>query len=130
LPRAKRAIGWKRREAKKASTVTEEERERILVAFGRRCGYCRIIWASEWDHRVPIARGGKDVASNLVPVCPACNQKKGTQTWPVPKGHPFAQPLEPAKPTNLCEQCGEAPKMAGIHLCEECAAADDTGDGE
>lgn len=96
LPRPKRALGWRRRAAKAESTATPDARELILVAFSRRCAYCRTRMASEWDHRIPITRGGKDEPANLVPACYVCNREKGTQTWALPLGHPFA--VYPAGP--------------------------------
>jgi len=37
--------------------------------------------ATEWDHLVPIARGGSALdPANLVPSCRACNRRRGAIT--------------------------------------------------
>lgn len=52
----------------------------LRVAFhGWRCWYCRAELTPATltkDHRQPIARGGSNWPSNLVPACAACNGRK------------------------------------------------------
>lgn len=43
------------------------------------CAYCRKACAVTIDHVVPIARGGKDEPSNVVPCCRFCNTSKGAR---------------------------------------------------
>lgn len=88
--RRRKPLGWKRRKAMAESTAGPMERSQIAAAFGGRCGYCRERSAQHWDHRVPIAKGGKDEPANLVPACAKCNYKKGQAVWPMPEGHPYA----------------------------------------
>jgi len=55
-------------------------RLRILKRDRYRCFYCRQpLLPGDWtlDHVVPIARGGSDLASNLVACCARCNWAKG-----------------------------------------------------
>jgi 5-methylcytosine-specific restriction endonuclease McrA len=43
------------------------------------CYYCRGKFKTDeltMDHLIPIARGGKSVAGNVVPACKDCNTKK------------------------------------------------------
>ena len=49
--------------------------ELLLEQFDRRCAYCSAA-ATTWDHIVPVARGGKTEAGNIVPACPSCNSSK------------------------------------------------------
>lgn len=47
---------------------------------GRRCVYCAVPLDYEnatLDHVYPVAKGGIDVAGNLVSACNACNRLKG-----------------------------------------------------
>ena len=58
----------------------DEFRARILKRDRHRCFYCRQpLLPGDWtlDHVVPIARGGSDLASNLVACCARCNWAKG-----------------------------------------------------
>jgi len=60
-------------------------RARILRRDRHRCFYCRQpLLPGEWtlDHVVPIARGGSDLASNLVACCTRCNWAKGHSPAP------------------------------------------------
>jgi 5-methylcytosine-specific restriction endonuclease McrA len=56
----------------------------------RRCAYCRRRIARRLrtiDHQVPISRGGRHTAGNLVMACRDCNGRKGNLTaWEF--GHP------------------------------------------
>lgn len=60
---------------------------------GHACAYCGGD-AEHWDHVIPRAQGGLDVASNLVPACEPCNLSKAARTpeqWWTAKhpGKPF-----------------------------------------
>lgn len=47
---------------------------------GRRCVYCGTPLDYEiatLDHVHPLAKGGTDVAGNIVAACPGCNRGKG-----------------------------------------------------
>ncbi len=62
--------------------------EYLLEKFGRQCVYCKKTNAPlERDHVLPKSRGGPTRASNLVPACHPCNQKKGNRTA-AEFGHP------------------------------------------
>jgi 5-methylcytosine-specific restriction endonuclease McrA len=88
--RRKKPLGAKRRAAKARGTVDEYQLEEIINAYSGRCAYCGKARAEEWDHLVPIAKGGEHEAANLFPSCARCNRQKGTSThWEVPDGHPF-----------------------------------------
>lgn len=45
-------------------------------SLGGRCYYCRVAYAEDIDHVVPIARGGDSRLGNLVPACWLCNTSK------------------------------------------------------
>jgi 5-methylcytosine-specific restriction protein A len=47
------------------------------------CYYCHIAISREqvtMDHVVPISRGGRSTAGNLVPACKSCNENKRSLT--------------------------------------------------
>lgn len=51
----------------------------VLDAFDGECAYCSNPF-EHWDHQLPIARGGADCMTNLVPACAPCNLSKGSKT--------------------------------------------------
>lgn len=58
--------------------VTPRDRARALARSGGRCVYCADNLGDrvEWDHVVPISRGGSEGIGNLVPSCRDCNRSK------------------------------------------------------
>lgn len=59
--------------------VSRRARFRVLRRGRFRCHYCGASAADvalEIDHVVPVARGGTNAESNLVPACLACNRGK------------------------------------------------------
>ncbi len=89
----RKTLGWKRTAAKAESTVDEFQREEILRYYGGTCAYCERDPGREWDHIVPIARGGKDEPGNIVPACQRCNRVKGKLRRQPRRRHPFMGPL-------------------------------------
>lgn len=72
------------RRARKAGAPGAEYTTTSLVAsrmemFAGRCFYC-FDTADTMDHRIPLARGGAHLPSNLVPACRSCNSRKHTKT--------------------------------------------------
>lgn len=58
--------------------VTSDERAKVLLANGGLCLYCNEAPASEVDHVLPLARGGRHAIGNLAPSCGPCNRSKGS----------------------------------------------------
>ena len=62
-------------------------REEMWKAQGKRCFYCRKLITLEeatFDHRIPVAKGGKDGQYNMVIACERCNKQKATSIWERP----------------------------------------------
>lgn len=53
-------------------------RAEVFARWGGTCAYCDAP-AEHLDHIKPIARGGRDVESNVIPACAPCNYSKGDQ---------------------------------------------------
>lgn len=51
-------------------------------ALGRSTEIIRFSEGIHVDHLIPIARGGRDVLSNLVLACVSCNLERGAQPAP------------------------------------------------
>lgn len=61
--------------------LTLREWRQILEVFGHRCAYClKPLVRATKDHVDPIARGGRNVADNVVPACGSCNSRKSART--------------------------------------------------
>jgi 5-methylcytosine-specific restriction endonuclease McrA len=62
--------------ASKRASGPRQKAMRAAYVIGRDCVICGDP-AQELDHIRPIAAGGTDRASNLQPLCRACNRTKG-----------------------------------------------------
>jgi len=58
------------------SRVSLTERREILLRANGECAYCGTAGPLTLDHYFPLALGGLDVASNLIPACLSCNSQK------------------------------------------------------
>ena len=61
-------------------SCTVEQWESRLEYYGGKCIYCGSSERIEAEHRIPLARGGTNFASNLIPACRTCNARKATMT--------------------------------------------------
>ncbi|QDU41501.1 CRISPR-associated endonuclease Cas9 [Maioricimonas rarisocia] len=61
----------------KPSTILRENK--LLVLHGEQCVYCGISGQFEWEHIIPLSRGGPDTIDNLVRACGQCNRSKGAR---------------------------------------------------
>ena len=79
------ALTRSRRRAAVSYKVSQRDHRRLLARFGHKCAYCCIDlgpWGRahpnslQWDHVVPLSRGGADGPGNIVPSCRKCNASK------------------------------------------------------
>lgn len=75
----------KRRAQKYANTpisemLTSTEWLAILALADGHCAYCDKEAKLTLDHVVPLSKGGKHSAGNVVPACKHCNSSKGNTT--------------------------------------------------
>jgi hypothetical protein len=81
-----------------------------------RCFYCgEKSYSLERDHAIPIDRGGKDHASNIVPACKSCNRSKGTMT---PEEFE-AYLCRKAKTKTVADMPPPRPGFKVCHTCQE-----------
>jgi hypothetical protein len=59
----------------------QDLREDVFQRHGRACLYCSATENMAVDHIQPIALGGSNHISNLVPACRSCNSAKGDKDW-------------------------------------------------
>lgn len=55
---------------------TSRDWRRMCARSGGRCFYCGHLAPLTMDHVIPITRGGRHSAGNLVPACARCNSSK------------------------------------------------------
>lgn len=69
------------RKAQNGGTMTVAEWKQILEACSSKCYWCQREYKRlTQDHVVPISRGGRHEASNVVPSCKSCNSSKRDKT--------------------------------------------------
>lgn len=62
-------------------------RKEIIEHFSKACAECGIIHPYLHLHHItPVRLGGKDVAENLIPLCPQCHSKQTVKDWELEKG--------------------------------------------
>lgn len=71
---------WHSRRGAEGAGFTSAEWEALLVAQHHRCAYCGAVSQLHADHRVPIARGGRNEIANILPACGPCNRRKHTRS--------------------------------------------------
>jgi len=84
----KRAARSEREQAARVPgyVITDELLRQKLRHWGRRCHECSRPLESvhvSWDHVKPLHKQGLHLLSNLRPMCPSCNSRKGAK-WPYP----------------------------------------------
>lgn len=68
--------------------ISERSLNRLLIRNNGRCHYCGCVLtvggsstdSLNWDHIIPISRGGSHGEGNLAPSCRSCNLSKHTKT--------------------------------------------------
>jgi 5-methylcytosine-specific restriction endonuclease McrA len=80
-PQGKAAVRHQNSRRKAGFILWEHQDEiRAMKIYKNRCGYCgdKINYRTvEYDHLVPISKGGQTVPSNMVPSCVTCNRGVG-----------------------------------------------------
>jgi hypothetical protein len=61
----------------KMSSILRENK--LLVNADKKCTYCGCEAPLQWEHIIPLSRGGPDHIDNLVLSCRTCNLSKGTK---------------------------------------------------
>lgn len=63
-----------------SGTHTKAQRTYLRATYLGRCAYCFDSNATDFDHVVPLARGGANDIANIVPACEQCNASKGAKS--------------------------------------------------
>lgn len=80
-------LNW-RTKKKNIGQVSVADLLSLWASSKHRCAYCtaplslqvNAISKVQWDHVIPVSRGGLNIKSNLAPACRACNSQKETLT--------------------------------------------------
>ena len=82
------ALTRARRRARESFKITRRDHRRLLERYRHSCAYCGIglaPWGREvpnslqWDHVLPLAKGGRDSVGNILPTCRSCNSAKSAK---------------------------------------------------
>jgi 5-methylcytosine-specific restriction endonuclease McrA len=82
-PEKRRANEARRRALKRATSVGPVDYVAIVYKFGLNCHLCRqpIAWSDlEFDHVIPLSKGGSHTQSNIKPAHRTCNRRKYNKT--------------------------------------------------
>lgn len=73
--------------------ITSEQLESKWHFWGGKCWMCKNN-AAQWDHVIPVSKGGAHCLANLRPSCKPCNQRKGAKWFGVYKLSTFVSGSE------------------------------------
>jgi 5-methylcytosine-specific restriction endonuclease McrA len=59
---------------------TKTVRDAVYKRDGGRCVECRVTRDLQYDHIIPLSRGGNDSIENTQLLCARCNMKKGNRS--------------------------------------------------
>lgn len=69
--------------SKKNKSARGRRLREVIARWGNRCFYCGYPFErggkATLDHYWPLAKGGADDATNIVPACETCNKGKGCE---------------------------------------------------
>ena len=57
--------------------ITKEVRNAVWIRDGGRCMECAALDYLEFDHLIPVAKGGSNTVNNIQLLCRRCNGSKG-----------------------------------------------------
>ena len=63
-------------EEERSRHIPRDVRQRVWTRYGGRCAECSSIDYLEYDHIIPVARGGSNADANVQLLCRRCNLKK------------------------------------------------------
>lgn len=72
-----------RRRARKAGatgSVSSEDMAVLASLWGSCCLHCQSEQSLQWDHVVPISKGGRHCVTNMQRLCRPCNERKQART--------------------------------------------------
>lgn len=58
-----------------------QEWEELKAKQGNRCAKCKEEKKLTIDHIIPLSKGGKNIISNIQPLCGSCNSSKGAKIY-------------------------------------------------
>jgi 5-methylcytosine-specific restriction endonuclease McrA len=70
---------WQNYRARKAAaggSFTSAQWLTLVATYDGRCAYCGESRPLEPEHKIPLARGGSNEITNIVPACRRCNARK------------------------------------------------------
>lgn len=78
LDRAHQALRLEQRPRPRRAPLTKQLRRAVFDRDGGRCVECGSTFDLQYDHIIPVAKGGATSLENLQLLCSTCNQVKGS----------------------------------------------------
>ncbi|GJL53946.1 MAG: hypothetical protein NPIRA02_10780 [Nitrospirales bacterium] len=60
--------------------ISQELKQKVWENFQGKCAYCESLERIEYDHIIPVSKGGSSEIDNLQLLCRPCNRKKRSRT--------------------------------------------------
>ena len=92
-----------------------QKESRRAARASDRCAYCGGTSSLQWDHVIPLCRGGPDCFDNLVRACRRCNASKGAKPltdWAAAQGLRLSRWLRARHMKLLLDQAESTGRMA------------------
>lgn len=74
------SVNQRARRAGAIGTFTIDEWRDTKKKFNKSCAYCGTSGDMQYDHIMPLHRGGTHYITNIVPCCAKCNERKHIST--------------------------------------------------
>lgn len=82
------ALTRQARKAAESYKITQRDHRRLLERYRHACAYCEVKLAPwgrafpnslQWDHVIPLSKGGTNSVGNILPTCRTCNRSKSAR---------------------------------------------------
>lgn len=107
-PEGKAKLRFRNNRRKTVFTVWEyQDEKRSMQLYGKRCAYCGVpitYKTVQFDHIIPVSKGGTTIPENMLPACMSCNNNKKAKDVVSWLNHKFGNDIGGAIYESICEK--------------------------